>query len=366
MRGCGWRGLAVFWTAVLLVAAGAGVTLQSLGPPAPPPPSRTAGVTPPAAAPAPAPAPPVQPGAVVQPAAAKPAFVPPGRATPGPIDDPDPLLLEPARAGGGAMLPRRDIAGRGPMQAYARGFDRTTLRPRVGLIMAGIGASDPDSQDAIRTLPGGVTLAVSPYTVRPGPLLEAARIAGHEVLLSLPLDSSGETAGALGDHALLAAAMPSENADRLDWLMSRFAGYAGVTDAFGALRGDRFAVAPQPMASVLDAVAARGLFYVEARPGAPPPPDVWAADVDVIVDETPVRSEIDARLATLENLARQRGWALGLAGTPRPITTARIADWANGLSAKGFVLAPVSALVQLPSGRPVDKPAAASLTGARQ
>jgi len=365
VRGDGWRGLAVFWTAVLLVAAGVGVTLQSLGPPAPPPPSRTADVTPPAATSTPAPTPPVPPGVAVQPAAAKPAFMPPGRATPGPIDDPDPLLLEPARAGDGAMLPRFDITGRGPMQAYARGFDRTTLRPRVGLIMAGVGASDPDSQDTIRTLPGGVTLAVSPYTLRPASLLEAARIAGHEVLLSLPLDSSGDAAGALGDHALLAAAAPSDNADRLDWLMSRFAGYAGVTDAFGTLRGDRFAIAPQAMTSLLDAIGARGLFYVEARPGTPLPPGVWAADIDVIVDETPVRSEIDARLAMLETLARQRGWALGLAGTPRPITTARIADWANGLPAKGLVLAPASAMVQLPTVRPTDRPPA-GLTGARK
>jgi polysaccharide deacetylase 2 family uncharacterized protein YibQ len=279
----------------------------------------------------------------------------------GPIDDPDPGLLEPAKAGDGAMLPRRDASGRGPMQAYARGFDATTLRPRIGLILAGIGDSEADSQDAIRALPGAVTLAVSPYAARPARLLEQARIAGHEYLLSLPLDSGGDAAGQAGDHALLAAAPAAQNIDRLDWLLSRFSGYAGVTDAFGRLRGDRFAADPALIGPLLHVLATRGLFFIDARPGAgplpAPPPGIWAASVDLVVDEPAVRSEIDARLAQLETLARQRGSALGLAGTPRALTVARLADWANGLADKGFVLAPASALVHL-------QPAATPVTGA--
>jgi polysaccharide deacetylase 2 family uncharacterized protein YibQ len=45
-----------------------------------------------------------------------------------------------------------------------------------------------------------------------------------------------------------------------------------------------------------------------------------------------------------------------LAGAPRAITIARLAEWANGLAAKGFVLAPASALVRL-------QPTAATSTG---
>jgi polysaccharide deacetylase 2 family uncharacterized protein YibQ len=353
MGGLGWRGLGVFWTVILVVVAMGAAALQSLGP------VRTA-APPPAAGPQPAPiaaAPPAPPA--VQPAASAPALPPPGRTAAGPINDPDPALLEPARAGGGAMLPRLDMAGRGPMQEYARGFDRTTLRPRVGIILAGIGASEAESQDAIRALPGGVTLAISPYTVRPTRLLEAARIAGHEYLLSLPMESYGDAGGDAGDHALLTGATPAQNADRLDWALSRFGGYAGVTDALGRLRGERFAGNPDLLAPLLRQLSARGLFFVDARPGAAPPPGIWAADVDVVIDEPAVRSEIDAKLALLENLARQHGSALGLAGTPRPVTVDRIGDWANGLAAKGLVLAPASALVRMQPAKP-----AAITTGA--
>jgi polysaccharide deacetylase 2 family uncharacterized protein YibQ len=357
MGGLGWRGLGVFWTVILVVVAMGAAALQSLGP------VRTAAAPPPAgsvkpasaAAPPPAPAPPAVPAV---------AALQPGRTAAGPIADPDPALLEPARAGGGAMLPRLDMAGRGPMQEYARGFDRTTLRPRVGIILAGIGTSEAESQDAIRALPGGVTLAVSPYTIRPTRLLEAARIAGHEYLLSLPMESYGDAAGDAGDHALLAAATPAQNADRLDWALSRFAGYAGVTDALGRLRGERFAGNPDLFAPLLRQLSARGLFFVDARPGAVPPPGIWAADVDVVIDEPAVRSEIDAKLALLENLARQHGSALGLAGTPRPVTVDRIGDWANGLAAKGLVLAPASALVRMQADKPQAGKPAAITTGA--
>jgi polysaccharide deacetylase 2 family uncharacterized protein YibQ len=364
MRWPGWRGLAVFWTAILLAVAAGGAALQSLGPPAPRATLLGAAPSPPAASGAPTtPAPPPVPPAA-KPAAATAAGLLPGRATPGPIDDPDPLLLEPAKAGNGAMLPRQDGTGRGPMQAYARGFDRTTLRPRIGLILAGIGANEAASQDAIRTLPGGITLAISPYTVQPPRLLDEARIAGHEYLLSLPLESIGDVGNDAGDHALLSGASAAQNAARLDWALSRFAGYAGVTNALGALRGDRFSAAPDRMDPLLHALAARGLFFIDTRPGAVLPQGVWGAAIDLVVDEPAVRSEIDARLAQLESLARQRGWALGLAQSPRPITIGRLADWANGLADKGFALAPASALVQMQPAAPADKKTGATVTGA--
>ena len=50
-----------------------------------------------------------------------------------------------------------------PMQVYAAGFDSSSRRPRVGLLLAGIGLDQAESEAAIRALPGGVTLAISPY-----------------------------------------------------------------------------------------------------------------------------------------------------------------------------------------------------------
>ena len=92
----------------------------------------------------------------------------PGRTTEGPITPADPALLRAAATVPGGMVPRIGPDGRLPMQVYAGGFDRSDPRPRVALLLAGVGTNEADSEEAIRTLPGGITLAFSPYGARPG------------------------------------------------------------------------------------------------------------------------------------------------------------------------------------------------------
>jgi polysaccharide deacetylase 2 family uncharacterized protein YibQ len=57
--------------------------------------------------------------------------------------------------------------------------------------------------------------------------------------------------------------------------------------------------------------------------------------------------EIDRRLSELETQARANGSAIGTAFL-YPATMARIAAWARGLESRGFVLVPVSAIVNAP------------------
>ncbi|MBS0562163.1 MAG: divergent polysaccharide deacetylase family protein [Proteobacteria bacterium] len=381
MGGSGWRLLAGFWLVLLLLAGAGAAVLSALGPP---PRASVAGATrvePATSAAAPAGASPgAQPPGVQPPAAQPPAgrgtassapppgatgaatasappvsvtdprsavfLSSPGRALPGPVAGPDPTLTEPAKSGGGAVLPRMDASGRAPMQAYAAGFDRTTRRPRIGIVLAGIGLNQADSMDAVRKLPDAVTLAVSPYSQRVNGILDTARIAGHEYLLSLPMEPQGFPQNDAGDHALMTGADPAQNALRLDWSLSRIEGYAGVTNALGVLRGERFSAASELFLPLLAELARRGLFFVDARPGAGYEPGIWSASVDLVIDEPPDGASIDAKLRQLEDLARERGGAIGLAGAPRPGTVDRIAVWANGLTAKGLTLAPASALVQ--------------------
>jgi polysaccharide deacetylase 2 family uncharacterized protein YibQ len=55
------------------------------------------------------------------------------------------------------------------------------------------------------------------------------------------------------------------------------------------------------------------------------------------------RVAIDARLVQVENVARSEGFAVAM-GRPYPVTIERLGDWAKGLEARGFALAPISAL----------------------
>jgi len=331
----GWRILAAFWLLLLLAGGGGAGWLHHLGPPEPNASSAllfTAGVPPHPGAPGMTvvgPAPPPQP-----------------HGKPGtPIAAPIAALLEPAPDVGGVGLPRVAPGMKPPMQAYAGGYDATDQRPRIAFVLSGIGLSDPDSEDAVRQLPAGVTLAVSPYAARPEALLEKARPLGHEFLVSLPMEAKGFPLNDEGPHSLLTGVNAAENRQSLYWSLSRFAGYAGATNALDGMRGERFAASGEQMLQVMDDLSGRGLFFVEARPGEPPPGHIAGRSVDLVVDEPPVRSEIAAHLAQLEQIAREKGAALGLAGMPRPVTVDQLADWTSQLGAHGFALVPVSALL---------------------
>jgi polysaccharide deacetylase 2 family uncharacterized protein YibQ len=333
----GWRWLGLFWASVLVILlAGAG-TLAWLGPPpkdAAPPPAEAA--TPMAEAP---PAEPI-PAAPNPPAASLPALAP---VVAGPHVEP--ALVEPSTVG---PLPRVAPDGRSPMQAYARPFDPREARPRLALVVGGLGLNASLTEQAIAALPPTTGLAFSPYAPRARPLIEQARARGFETLLALPLEPQGYPLNDPGDRALLTGLPPGENLARLDWLLARFPGHVGAIGALGSMRGERYAMLAEPYEAMQAVLARRGLLFLEARPGAPPPARAFGRSIDLVVDEPATRAEIDARLLALERLARERGSALGYVGEASPVAVARIAAWAAEATGRGIVLAPPSALVRPP------------------
>jgi polysaccharide deacetylase 2 family uncharacterized protein YibQ len=235
------------------------------------------------------------------------------------------------------------------MNVYASGFDPTTVRPRVGILIAGIGLSEAESM-AARDLPAAATLAVSPYAGDIDRMLASARLAGHEYLLSVPMEPQGYPINDPDDrHALMPSLPVEENLSRLHWVLSRIPGYVGVTSALGPMHGERLAADREQFDAFLAEIAHRGLLFVDARPGEPGLPLAWSRSADIVIDEDPVNeATLDARLDALSKLARDKGSALGLVSVPRPKTLERVAAWSNTLMAKGLILAPVSALVRPP------------------
>ena len=305
---CTWRALGLFWAGLLSCLGILAIVLQVLGPPP----------TPRLAVSAPAPG-------------------------PGPIAVPDPALLEPLPGDPGRALPRIGPDGRTPMAAYAAWFAGGTA-PRISLIIASVGLDHVASETAIRDLPSGITLAISPYAHDVAPVLVAARARGDEMLVSIPMEPASGLDDP-GDHALLGKLTQAENARRLDWALSRMEGYVGATGALGRLRGERFASQPDLLDPVLATISKRGLLYVDPRPSATRPPGVAARSVDLIIDDSGAASAIDAQLAELVGIAKARGSAVGLVGGVRPVAMARLLTWTHTLAQQGVVLAPITAVL---------------------
>ena len=319
MRALGW-----FWAFLVLSAAALAAVLQLLGPPQPLQAARRAAPAPQAVRP-----------------------TPPQRIER--IALPNSALQEEGPEG---PLPRIADDGWTPMAAYARPFDQRETRPRIGLVLTGMGLDLAASRDAIEALPSGVTLAVSPNGRSLGTMLDLARARGDELLISVPME--GQDPAEPGELVLKVDASPEDNQRVLLRVLSRFGGYVGVTGAAEGPRVARYAADDAAMAWLAGQLAKRGLLYLDPRPDATPLPGVAGRAVDLVLDDPPGRAEVEAKLAQLERLARERGSALGLAGPVRPVVIERIAAWAKGLTDRGLVLAPLTALT--PPARPARRP----------
>ncbi len=257
----------------------------------------------------------------------------------------DPALIENSPQG---PLPRIADDGRKPMTAYAAAAAPGKFR--IAIVVSGLGISAKATTAALASLPPGVTLGFAPYAGDVQHWVSQARQFGHEVLLEVPMEPFDFPDSDPGPHTLRAGVDEDSNLQRLTWSMSRFTGYAGVTN----LLGQRFLSDSDALSPALTYLARRGLYFydngADVQSVAPEAASATAAPfakTDETLDGIQTALEIDRRLSALEDEARAHGSAIG-SGFLYPVTVDRIAAWSKGLSARGFVLVPVSAIVSAP------------------
>ncbi len=258
----------------------------------------------------------------------------------------DPNLVEMSDEG---PLPKIADDGRRAMEVYARAFDRADPRPKIAIIVGGLGLGEAVTQAAVDRLPPGVTLAVTPYGSSLQGLVSTARAKGHEVLLELPLEPYDYPDNDPGQDTLLTGTTAEENPARLRRVLAKVTGYAGLINSQGA----KFLASEDALRALLSATAGRGLYFVDsgeaeqsiAREVSAATGAAFARG-DRLVDRNPTREAIEKEFAAIEDLAKQRGSAVAVAGA-YPVTIDRLTAWAASLEEKGIALVPVSALVEV-------------------
>lgn len=250
-------------------------------------------------------------------------------------------------------LPKIAPDGRRPAEVYARpsryGARAGSGEPaRVAVLVNGLGLPGGPPDGVLKGLPAPVSVAYGPYGRDLQDLVTKARAAGHEVLLQIPLEPNDYPNEDPGPHTLLTTLPNDENIKRLQWLMSRYTGYVGVTNHMGA----KFEATKESFLPVLEELKKRGLIYFDdgtvqssaaAQIASVLDLDYSAANVQI--DAKPSSAGIAKALAELEDMARERGAAIGVAKA-KPETVRQLAEWAGKLDAKGIVLVPVSAAVR--------------------
>ncbi|WP_142849936.1 divergent polysaccharide deacetylase family protein [Telmatospirillum sp. J64-1] len=228
-------------------------------------------------------------------------------------------------------------------QVYARPFAVEDPTPRVAVVMSDLGMRREATEAVIEKLPPEVTLSFSPYASMLDQWMRRARMAGHEVMLDLPMETPGFPARDPGPYALLSSLSTDRNRDRLEQVLSRGASYVGLN----APLVTRLADAPQ-MPEILGEVKERGLLWLGDLPADIPDSRRPAlAPRPVLADEQPFADFIDARLALAEATARDTGRAVVVL-RPTPVSLQRLLHWEATLKSRGVVLAPLSALAEPP------------------
>ena len=267
---------------------------------------------------------------------------------PAPVAD----LVETASVG---QLPRIGEGNKKPSDVYARNTPMGVIhsdRPKIAILLGGMGLNAKLTQQAIKSLPGDVTFAFAPYGDDLQSQVNRARADGHEVLLQLPMEPVGYPTNNPGPRTLLAGASEAENLDALHWHMSRFAGYTGITNYMGA----RLLASPEALKPVLVELRKRGLVYLEDASTALTVSKTLADEIklserraQVVIDSDPTPQSIAAALELLEGEARTNGFAIGT-GSGLEVTVDSVKLWAEQLQEKGILLVPVSAMYKGPLG----------------
>ena len=255
----------------------------------------------------------------------------------------DQRLLESSAQG---PLPKIAEDGARPAEIYAQPVKLAagSDRPRIAIVIQGLGIGANGTAEALAKLPAAVTFAFAPYGTDLERWVARARREGHEVLLQVGLEPFDYPDNDPGPRTLLASLGAEQNIERLHWFMSRFAGYVGVTSLMGA----RFTAAGEALGPVIREVGKRGLIWFDngSSPRSVASQMAGAANVpfakaDTVLDAVPTAAEIDNALARLEASARTRGLAVASASA-LPVTIERIAQWAKAAEGRGVVLVPVS------------------------
>lgn len=258
---------------------------------------------------------------------------------------PDPALLQPTEQGAIPTI----AEGRTSWKTYAARYNREDTRPRIAIIIGDMGLRRSITDKAIAALPPLTTLAFSPYGTDLKASMQRARGKNQEVLLELPLEPFYYPINDSGPQSLLVNNPTEENMKRLQWVMAQGEAYVGLIAGMGG----KFLTVDSSMRLLLTEVKKRGLIFVDNLSAInsltqkiSTETKTPTAAATVIIDADPSKANIEAKLKQLEDQAKSAGYAVGL-GHGLPVTIDSVAQWSQNLTARGFNLVPITALVDV-------------------
>ena len=217
-------------------------------------------------------------------------------------------------------------------------------RPVIAVVIDDLGVSRSNTK-ALNALPAPLTLAFLPYAGKIEAQTDAAREAGHELMVHLPMEPIGSDWP--GPGALITSLDHDEFVKRLRSNLDRITGYVGVNNHMGSrLTTDR-----GRMDLVMRELRKRDVLFLDSKTS----PRSIAGEMasrngvpnttrDVFLDHVIDIHKIRNQMALIERIARRTGSAVAI-GHPHNATIQALKEWLPKLGERGFTLAPLSAVI---------------------
>ena len=244
------------------------------------------------------------------------------------------------------VKPAEDIAPQSRWQRLAAPFSNPDRRPIISVVIVNAGLSESHTRQALE-LPAAVTLALSPYPQNLSETVTRAKEKGFEIWLTAPMEPPNFPYADPGDKALLTTLTPNALKDRLTWLTRRIeaVGLAGPVE-------EKFTAYQPALEPVFTQLRQQELLFLRsstadlsAVKGAAAATQFPALQADLVIDnDLQSSTALQNQLAKLEAEAKNKGYAIGIARS-YPITVEVLQNWSQKLAAKGFALAPLSAVM---------------------
>lgn len=218
--------------------------------------------------------------------------------------------------------------------------------PMIAIVIDDMGVDRKRSKRMWQDVPAPLTLSFMTYANDLPEQTQAAKLAGHELMLHMSMEPSSTSIDA-GPNVLMTAMPESEVRSLVNWGMDRFDGFVAVNNHMGS----RFTEDETGMRVVLEEIEKRGLFFLDSRtsnrtvgPKIARQLGMPVLQRNVFLDNENIPEKVLKQLDEVERLARKNGQAIAI-GHPRDSTINVLKSWIPQAQDRGLAIVPISTLM---------------------
>ena len=221
-------------------------------------------------------------------------------------------------------------------------FTSETKNPVIAIVIADLGL---EGEEAIQKqdLSAEITLGFSVESYDK-PFKHFSTL-GHELMLNIPLEPTDYPTEPAGDLTLITELPEQENLKKLEQILDKASIYQGLY----SIADEKFTLSQKEAEFLLAHLKQKNILFLSGNNKLSEIAKKMSFHIltkDVILDDVISPEAIEAKLAILEKIAHDKGYAIAF-GNSYPLTLKLIQEWMTGLNQQGIKIVPITELYNI-------------------